>query len=120
VLVAPAFLCIFIYPDFFSSEGGRNAWYLIFPAIFNIGWASVQIAHLAIVNQLSYSQRKRDKMVVNRNGFTYIANIFVLGLSLALFLTVKSEILQFQILCLTCVGLGTASTLFYICMVREP
>lgn len=60
LLVAPAFLCIFLGFDFFEGEGGRNAWYLIWPAIFNVGWASVQISHLAIVNQLSYSQRKRD------------------------------------------------------------
>ena len=55
ILVAPSFLCIFIGFDFFSSQGGENVWYLIWPAIFNVGWASVQIAHLSIVNQLSYS-----------------------------------------------------------------
>jgi len=62
---------------------------LIWPTIFNVGWAAVQIAHLSIVNQLSYSQRKRDKMVVNRNGLTYAANIFVLGLALGLFATIN-------------------------------
>lgn len=50
LLVAPAFLCIFLGLDFFASEGGQNAWYLIWPAIFNVGWAAVQIAHLSIVN----------------------------------------------------------------------
>lgn len=92
VLVVPAFICIFYSFDFFSTEGGRNAWYLIWPAIFNVGWAAVQISHMAIVNDLSYSQRKRDKMVVNRNGFTYAANIFVLSLALILFVTVTSQI----------------------------
>ena len=91
-LVAPAFLCIFVGFNFFNSQGGENAWYLIFPAVFNIGWAAVQISHLAIVNQLSYSQRKRDKMVVYRNGFTYAANIFVLALALVLFVTVDSQV----------------------------
>ena len=92
ILVIPAFLSIFIYVDFFTSMAGENAWYLTMPAIFNIGWAGVQIAHLAIVNSLSYSQRKRDQMVVNRNGFTYGANILVLALSLVLFLTISSQI----------------------------
>lgn len=91
-LVVPAFTCIFYSFDFFSTEGGRNAWYLIWPAIFNVGWASVQISHMAIVNDLSYSQRKRDKMVVLRNGFTYAANIFVLSLALVLFVTITSQI----------------------------
>ena len=59
-LVAPAFLSIFFGFEFFSSATGKDIWYITFPAIFNIGWASVQISHMAIVNQLSYSQRKRD------------------------------------------------------------
>ena len=93
MLVAPSFLCIWLAPDFFSSEGAKNAWYITWPAIFNVGWASVQIAHLSIVNQLSYSQRKRDQMVVWRNGFTYMANIFVLALSMTLFLVISSDVL---------------------------
>ena len=120
LLVAPAFLCIFIGFDFFGSEGGQNAWYLIWPAIFNIGWAAVQISHLAIVNQLSYSQRKRDKMVVNRNGFTYAANIFVLALALILFATVSSQVEQFRIMSIVCVCLGITTTLFYVVTINEP
>ena len=50
VLVAPSFLCIFFGFEFFGTNTGKNAWYITFPAIFNVGWASVQIAHLAIVN----------------------------------------------------------------------
>lgn len=88
--MAPAFLCIFYGFEFFGSVGGENAWYIIFPAVFNVGWASVQISTMAIVNNLSYSQRKRDKMAVNRNGFTYLANIFVLTLALIVFVTIKS------------------------------
>jgi len=90
VLVAPSFLCIFFGFNFFGSMGSENAWYIIFPAVFNVGWAAVQISTMAIVNQLSFSQRKRDKMAVNRNGFTYAANIFVLSLALTLFVTVSS------------------------------
>lgn len=59
-------------------------------------------------------------MVVYRNGFTYIANIFVLSLSTVLFLVISSNRLQFQILGLVCVGLGSITTLFYICTVKEP
>jgi len=58
-------------------------------------------------------------MVVYRNGFTYAANIIVLGLALVLFATVKSCVFQFQILAVTCVALGIPTTLFYLCLVRE-
>ena len=59
------------------------------PAIFNVAWASIQIAHLAIVNTITYSQRRRDKMINYRNGFTYIANVTVLAVALLVFLTVS-------------------------------
>ena len=55
VLVVPSFLCIFMRPDFFTTEAGRNAWYMTWYAICNVGWASVRIAHLTIVNNLSFS-----------------------------------------------------------------
>ena len=120
LLVAPTFLCIFVGFDFFESSGGKYAWYITFPAFFNVGWASVQISHMAIVNQLSYSQRKRDKMAVNRNGFTYAANIFVLSLALVLFVTIKSQIIQFRVMAVICVTLGAFTTFFYITVVKEP
>jgi len=91
-LVAPAFLCIFVGFDFFSTPTAKDAWYIIFPAVFNVGWAAVQISTMSIVNALSYSQRKRDKMAVNRNGFTYAANIFVLSLALVLFVTIDNPV----------------------------
>jgi len=60
------------------------------PALFNIGWASVQIAHLAIVNSLTYGQRRRDKLINYRNGFTYIANVMVLSFATLAFLFISS------------------------------
>lgn len=119
LLVAPSFLFIFIHFNFFASTGGENAWYLIWPAIFNVGWATVQISHLSILNQLSYSQRMRDKMAVNRNGFTYVANICVLSLALILFGTIQNQVTQFRILGFMCVVLGALTTLFYVCVVKE-
>ena len=119
ILVVPAFLCIFL--DFqFSNEDFTNAWYVTFPAIFNVGWASVQIAHMSIVNSLAYSQRKRDTMVNNRNAFTYAANITMLTLSLVLFLFVSNSTKQFRILSITCVAIGACTSLFYVCTVFEP
>jgi len=85
----PTFAGIFAYTEFINTlpidEAKRNAWYITLPALFNIGWASVQISHMAIVNSLSSSNRRRDRMVNNRNGFTYGANIFILTLALLLF-----------------------------------
>ena len=116
LLVIPSFMGIFMDFGFVrdASEGFRNAWYCVLPAIFNVGWACVQISHLSIVNSLSYGQRRRDVMVNGRNIFTYFANIFMLTLSLIFFLTIVSGVFCFQLLTIVCLVCGGATTLYYI------
>lgn len=58
-------------------------------------------------------------MAVNRNGFTYAANICVLSLALILFATIQNQVTQFRILGVMCVVLGALTTLFYIFIVKE-
>ena len=53
-LVIPSFLCTFMTPNL-ADNWCRNMWYITFPAVFNIGWASVQISTMAIVNELTYN-----------------------------------------------------------------
>ena len=57
LLVAPTFFFLFydVLPDN-ASESVKNAYFITLPAIFNVGWASVQIANMSIVNQITYSQ----------------------------------------------------------------
>ena len=61
LLVVPTFLCIWLDLGFLQTlqaEGKQmpvNIWYCTMPSIFNVGWASVQIANLAIVPLISYS-----------------------------------------------------------------
>lgn len=120
ILVLPSFLGIFITtPSFLTTETSKNIWYCVLPATFNIGWASVQIAHMSIVNQLSYSQRRRDRMVNARNGFTYVANICVLSVSLVLFIVIDNSATSFTILCLLCISVGSCSSLFYSFNIKE-
>ena len=121
LLVIPAFSGIFIDFPFLKngSDSFKNTWYLILPAIFNVGWACVQISTMAIVNTLSYSQRRRDEMVNGRNIFTYLANIFMLSLSLILFLTIPSQTFTFTLLTIICLVIGGCTTLFFIFMIRE-
>ncbi len=46
---------------------------------------------MAIVNQLSYSNRKRDQMTNYKNGFSYFANITVLGIAVLLFQFMEAD-----------------------------
>ncbi len=41
IIVLPSFLGIFIYPPFETNSSSQIAYYIILPAIFNIGWACV-------------------------------------------------------------------------------
>jgi Na+/melibiose symporter-like transporter len=60
IIVLPSFMGLFLHP-FHKIQDGETiptniiVYYLALPAIFNIGWASVQIANMAIVNSLTYS-----------------------------------------------------------------
>lgn len=74
---------------------------------------------MSIVNQLSYSQRRRDRMVNNRNGFTYAANITVLVLALILFVSVPNPVTVFSILTCIALGIGFCTTMFYVMTIKE-
>lgn len=128
IMVVPCFMGIFAYPNFvnklndngdFVNPNFRIAWYITLPALFNVGWASVQISNMSIVNQLSNSNRRRDRLVNNRNGFTYAANIVVLTLALIEFLYVDNKIKQFRWMCFISLGLGAFTSLFYMCTIAE-
>lgn len=129
LFVSPTFAGLYLYPEFVNkleedgitpkNERLRFWWYFICPFICNIAWACVQISHMSIVNSLTFSNRQRDKLVNNRNGFTYIANIIVLSLALLFFLTLKDAIDQFRYMCLIGLVLGLVTSLFYMCSINE-
>ena len=74
---------------------------------------------MAIVNSLTFSMTKRDRMVTNRNALTYAANITVLSLSLVLFLFIDNSTTCFTVLCLVCLSGGMLTTLFYTSQINE-
>jgi len=124
MMVIPCFMGIFTYPPFINDDDPKDnkkikIWYLTLPALFNVGWASVQISHMAIVNVLSSSNRRRDRMVNNRNGFTYAANTSILTIALIVFAVMDDPINEFRVMTFTALGLGLCTSLFYICTIRE-
>jgi len=54
-MVIPTFLGIFIKPDFERNSPGEIAYYITLPAVFNVGWACVQISNMSVVNSLTFS-----------------------------------------------------------------
>ena len=60
VLVILAFLPTFQnFNDFSDNDHLETVYYIVFPSLFNIGWAALQISHMSLVPALSCSRKRR-------------------------------------------------------------
>ena len=60
-----------------SSNMAQLAYYATFIVIFQFGWASTQIAHLAAIPDLSECQNERTGLTAIRYSMTVISTIMV-------------------------------------------
>ncbi|PIC18183.1 hypothetical protein B9Z55_024167 [Caenorhabditis nigoni] len=60
-----------------TSEWYEMLWFVPFIMVFQFGWASVQISHLALIPELSSVPSSRSTMNSLRYAFTVIANLSV-------------------------------------------
>ena len=81
--------CLFCEWFDMDNQGMKIFYYVLFPSLFNVGWASLQIAHMSLVPSLSSSRIRRDKLNGMRNTFTYVANFVVLGMAFILFIVIE-------------------------------
>jgi len=72
-----------------DNQGMKIFYYILFPSLFNVGWASLQISHMSLVPSLSSSRIRRDKLNGLRNTFTYVANFVVLCMAFILFIVIE-------------------------------
>ncbi|XGW32401.1 hypothetical protein V3C99_017168 [Haemonchus contortus] len=130
-------LCVtFSFPFIFNrcfvcsdsgSEWYKVLWFVPFIMLFQFGWASVQIAHLALIPELSSLDSSRTTMNSLRYSFTVVANVTVF-IMIALFLSQSSEhseigpydFKHFQNAGFIVVGGGLLVTFLFYAMVREP
>jgi len=94
-------------------------YYIALPSLFNIGWASVQVSHMAILPSISINKKNKDNMVRLRTGFTFISQLLCLFLSFLIFYFIKDKYLQYSILSLICIGVGLISSLIFIIFCQE-
>lgn len=102
-----------------SSESSIIAYFIVNCSVFNIGWASVQISHMALLPSLSLSKKKQDKLTRLRTGFTFAAQLISLLLSLVFFAAIDDKNLQFSILTLCCIALGLICSGFFLISCNE-
>lgn len=104
-----------IYSGFTTENmAGMYAFYTIFPSLFNVGWAALQISHMSLVPSLTCSRKRRDKLNNLRNLFTFISNFTVLGLGLIIFSTMHDKKLEYKIIAYTVLFIGFCASIFFI------
>lgn len=121
--VAGTFLAIFtfllifhecIFCDESSSETLRNFYYLLNPSLFNVGWAMVQVSHMALLPSITINREKQDSMTRMRTGFTFAAQLMTLLLSLLIFYYDNDKMNQYVILSITCIIIGLIPTFLFL------
>jgi Na+/melibiose symporter-like transporter len=100
-----------------AHDNLRLAYYLILPALFNIGWAAVQISTMSVVVSISQSQTRRDRLVSLRNGFTYVSSLSVLILAAIFFRIIDDPTEKFKVLMYVVTCVGVCMSIFYIVFV---
>jgi Na+/melibiose symporter-like transporter len=89
-------------------------YYITLPALFNIGWAAVQISTMSIVVAITYDQKQRDTLISYRNACTFGSNLVTLTIALVLFDNINNAVAQFRILAIVITVIGLSTSAIYI------
>mmetsp|Transcript_36937 Transcript_36937/g.59757 ORF Transcript_36937/g.59757 Transcript_36937/m.59757 type:complete len:533 (-) Transcript_36937:343-1941(-) len=107
----------FVPDDYFSAF--TIIWYSFFACLFNFGWASVQVAHMSLVPELTDSEPLRLRLNSVRFAFTVFSNLLVFLLASVVFRLVEDPIAQFEDLSMLALLLGSVGVLVCVLGVHE-
>lgn len=102
-----------------TSKSVELIYLCIFPSVFNIAWATVQVSHMSLLPSLTLNRKKRDQMTRFRNGFTFGAQFLFLCLSLVCFYFIQNGYLQYQVLTAITTFIGLVSSIVFLVLCRE-
>ncbi|KAJ1364417.1 hypothetical protein KIN20_024510 [Parelaphostrongylus tenuis] len=110
-----------------GSDWYKLVWFTPFIMLFQFGWASVQISHLALLPELSSIDSSRTTMNSLRYASTVIANLSIFGV-LAWFLSQNGghgeigpyDLTNFRTAGFIVVGAGLTVTFLFYFVIREP
>lgn len=130
ILVTISFPFIFnkcLICDAESNEWLRVVWFIPFISLFQFGWASVQISHLALIPDLTHVDSSRRTMNSLRYGGTVLANLAVFGLLWFLLGNCNhgseitgEDLKHFRVAGFIVVGMGLVSCIPFYLWTREP
>jgi GPH family glycoside/pentoside/hexuronide:cation symporter len=61
------------------------AFFMIAGSMQTVGYSCLQISHMAIVNEITYAQNRRDNLIALRNGFIFASNFTALFICIIVF-----------------------------------
>lgn len=96
--------------------------YSTFAAIFNVGWAVTQVAHMSMVNCMSSNPTSRVSLVSCRNAFTMVANLSLYGIALLIFTLLQSVnvIVQYRWIAYVSISIGSCFVVIFLVGTKEP
>lgn len=129
-------LCVFIsFPFIFNQcimcseapENRQEFYYSAFIVVFQFGWASVQIAHMALITDLTPISSERVELNAYRYAFTVASNIFVF-ITMFVYMEVQKgadqhfspqDAIMFRNVTFIILGVGSCFSLIFHAGVRE-
>jgi Na+/melibiose symporter-like transporter len=116
---------IFNPPDFvvYDKDGNPDPYFpyfIILPSLMNIGQGAIQLAHMSIVNSMTYDQKRRDYLINYRNSCAYATGIFVPAISYYIFKNVVNNEDQFSLIANISMAFGLISAVSFMLIVNEP
>lgn len=120
ILVAISFgLIFFTLLEQDATENQKLIYYSVFASLFNIGWAMVQVSHMALLPSITLNKKKKDFMTRIRTGFTFLAQTLTLLLSFVFFKFINDKILQYQVLAGSSIFLGIIFSIIFMLLCKE-
>ncbi|KAL1129838.1 hypothetical protein AAG570_012782 [Ranatra chinensis] len=111
-----------------EKEWKQLIYYCVFVAIFQFGWASVQISHLSLAPDLTPDENERTSLLSIRYSFTVLSNLAVylvtwlvleIGSSNNESQLSSSDTMKFQEIAYTICGVGAITSIAFHATVKE-
>lgn len=74
---------------------------------------------MAIVNEITFAQKRRDHLISLRTANIYMSYIITLLISMVIFQMITDQIMQFRVLTSLIILIGTLTSVAYLVGVRE-
>lgn len=120
ILVSISFSLIFfsLLPED-AEPTTKLIYYSVFASLFNVGWASVQVSHMALLPSITLNKKRKDFMTRIRTGFTFLAQTLTLLLSVVFFKLINNKILQYKVLAGASIILGIIFSVIFLVLCKE-